>query len=199
MDTLYDHIPGVAALLAAGAFTPGPNNAIVVRRAAAAGVRGALPAIGGVVAGSLALLAVVALGGGALFQALPALRAAIAVAGAVALAALGARLVARRRADGGDAPPAGAGFTALAALQVANPKSWLMVVTAVASLPAADPGVALALLAPLFVVIPVGGLLAWGVAGARLLRRVAPARLDAATGVLLVASAALLAVEAIAC
>lgn len=58
----------IAGLLFVAAGTPGPNNLVVMRTAAAAGFIGALPAVGGVVLGGLALLAVVATGVGAAFH-----------------------------------------------------------------------------------------------------------------------------------
>jgi threonine/homoserine/homoserine lactone efflux protein len=175
-----------AGLIAAAAFTPGPNNFIVMQRAAAAGLRAAAPAIAGVIAGSIALLALVAVGGGALFAAVPGLRLAVTLAGAAALAAAGVRLILRRV----DAPRAAspAGFTALVAFQLLNPKAWTMALTAVAAVP---PGGGAALLAPIFVVIPAAGLTLWGALGRVLAGR---AWLDPLMGVLLVASAALLVV-----
>ena len=58
MNTYY----AVAALIALGALTPGPNNLVVLGAGARGGLWAALPPIAGIVAGSLAMLAVVAAG-----------------------------------------------------------------------------------------------------------------------------------------
>ncbi len=189
MDTFL----ATAGLVAVAAFTPGPNNLIVLRAAARAGVRGALPAIGGVIAGSVALVTVVALGGGALFALAPWLRVVVAVAGCLYLAA-GALplLVGAAPATARDAAPAG--LAALVGFQFLNPKAWVMAWTATSAMPGA-----LARLLPLFVVVPAAGLAAWATLGALLAQRLArPAarrRFDRATGALLLASAALLLAE----
>jgi threonine/homoserine/homoserine lactone efflux protein len=98
-----DALIGAAGAIAAAALTPGPNNFVVMRTAARGGLAAALPAIAGVVLGSLALLALVVAGAGAAFDAVPHLRAALAIAGCLYLVWLGARLL-RGGADGGSGP-----------------------------------------------------------------------------------------------
>ena len=88
-----DAFLALAAVVTVGAITPGPNNWVVMRAAARSGAAGAVPVIAGVVLGSLALLVLVAAGGGAAFEAEPRLRTALAIGGSLYLAALGARLV----------------------------------------------------------------------------------------------------------
>jgi threonine/homoserine/homoserine lactone efflux protein len=200
---------GAAGLIAAATLTPGPNNLVVMRAAARGGVRGALPAIAGVVLGSLALLAVVAAGAGTLFIAVPQARQVLAVAGCSYLVWLGARLFASARdavpadthngAAGGGRLPAGVG--GLVAFQFLNPKSWVLVLTATAAVPAAVGALGLFLrLGPLFLLIATPSLLLWALFGAgveRLLGRRRERRwLDRGLAALLIASALLLLVEA---
>jgi threonine/homoserine/homoserine lactone efflux protein len=190
------HQIAAAGLIAVAAFTPGPNNLIVLSHAARAGLRATMPAIAGVIAGSLVLLAVVAAGGAALFAAVPPLRLLVAAAGAVVLAAGGVAMMLRRPADPGAAPPIPARFAALLGLQLLNPKGWTMVVTAVSTLLGAGAAEGFARLAPLLVVIPAAGLLTWSAAGALFLRALRrSAWFDRVMGALLVASAALLLVR----
>jgi threonine/homoserine/homoserine lactone efflux protein len=191
---------GVVTLVLVAAITPGPNNFVVLRAAARAGLAAALPAIAGIVAGSLALLAVVGAGAGAVFAAEPRLRTLITVGGCAFLAWLGFGLLRPRSGAGTEtaapsraAPPAGA--VALFGFQFLNPKGWIMVLTATA----AAPGVAWWHLAAIFAIIPTLSLLIWSVLGAalsRLLARpAAAARFDRVMGALLVTSAIALVLE----
>jgi threonine/homoserine/homoserine lactone efflux protein len=210
---------GAAGAIAAAALTPGPNNFVVMRTAARGGVRGALPAIAGVALGSLALLAVVVAGAGAVFDAEPRLRAALAVAGALYLVYLGARLLAGGSGGGSAGGPARAeelpaGVAGLFGFQFLNPKSWVLALTATAATPAGWGALArFGRLAALFAVIPTACLLLWaalGAATAATRKRLsggtggerphaggrAGAWLDRALGGLLIASALLLLMEA---
>lgn len=199
---------GAAGVIAAATVTPGPNNFVVMRAAARGGLRGALPAILGVVLGSLALLGVVVAGAGALFNAVSYARQVLALAGCSYLVWLGARLFA-----GGDVEPVSAEQTAVAgnalpagvaglvAFQFLNPKSWVLVLTATAATsPTLGPLSLFLRLGLLFVLIATPSLLLWALFGAGVERVFGkpPRRrwLDRGLGALLVASALLLLVEA---
>jgi len=183
-------ILAVAGLVAIAAITPGPNNLVVLRAASRGGVRGALPAIAGVVLGGLAVLAIASVASGAAFAAAPHLRLAASVAGCLYLAWLGLGLV-RHAGRAGDASrlPA-ASLLGLVAFQFLNPKSWVMVMTALGALPAGAPAGPLAFV---FTVIPTLCLLVWATAGAALARWLARPRVsawvDRAMGVLLIVTA----------
>lgn len=190
-----------AGLVAVAAITPGPNNLIVMRAAARSGVRGAAPAVGGVVLGSVALLAVVVLGGDPLFRAAPGVRTAIAAAGCLYLAGAGASLVLstyRRGATSRElaAPLLPARTVPLFAFQFMNPKGWVMAATAASALDAGGAAATLARLVPLFVVIPTVSLIAWSALGSLLAGALRRPRVriwsDRALGGLLLASALLL-------
>lgn len=190
----------IAGLVLVAAITPGPNNLVVLRTAARAGVAGTAPAIAGIVLGGLLMLALAAAGLGVAFVAVPASRNGIAVAGGLYLAWLGMALVRSGKGDA-DAPAAAlpAGALGLLGFQFLNPKSWAMVLTATAALPAG--GFASRLqLAALFVAIPSVCLLLWSAFGAAMAARLADdhtrRRFDRAMGALLLVSAlALLAAE----
>jgi threonine/homoserine/homoserine lactone efflux protein len=187
-----------AGLLLAAAITPGPNNLVVLREAGRGGVRGAAAAIGGIVLGGLVLLAVVAAGAGALLAAHAPLRSMLAAIGAAYMAWLGTRLLGTRDAARlrDDALPAGA--LGLFGFQFLNPKGWAMVLTLVAAWPATSPAGYLPL-ALLFFTIPLVCLLLWSLVGrllaAQLARPRSRRRFDAAMGLLMLASAALLLVD----
>ena len=157
---------GAAGAIAAAALTPGPNNFVVMRTAARGGIAATLPAIGGVVLGSLVLLGVVVAGAGAAFEAVPHLRMALAIAGCLYLVYLGAQLLRGGSRGGTERAPAPAalaaqdgkpmenvqaaretrnaesqeqlpaGVAGLFAFQFLNPKSWVLVLTATAATPA---------------------------------------------------------------
>jgi threonine/homoserine/homoserine lactone efflux protein len=188
-----------AGLLLAAAITPGPNNLVVLHEAGHGGVRAAAGAIGGIVLGGLALLAVVATGAGALLSTHATLRASLAALGAAYMAWLGVRLLGstsgRASADAMTLPTSALG---LFGFQFLNPKGWAMVTTIVAARPATDAAGYLPLVV-LFTAIPLACLLLWSFAGQRLAAHLARPRsrrrIDAAMGVLLLASAALLLID----
>ena len=198
METFF----AVAGMLTVGAITPGPNNFVVLRTAAKAGLSGAFPAIAGIILGSLGLLLLAAAGGAVLFDLLPGLRLALALAGSLYLACLGLQLIAASFGPNGEGE-AGlrlpAGIAGLAAFQFLNPKSWVLALTAVAAMPPSSPLVLLQL-AGLFVVIPATCLLLWSSCGALMMRALANGRIsswfDRVMGGTLAASAAALIMSA---
>jgi threonine/homoserine/homoserine lactone efflux protein len=199
-QTVEQTLLGTVGLLVAGAMTPGPNNFIVMREAVRAGWRGALPAIAGIVGGSLALLLLAAAGVGTMLAAEPRLARAVAVVGCLYLAWLGVRLLVSSgslEAGAADAPGLPTGIWGIFAFQFLNPKAWLLVLTVTASAQATlGPVAALPPLAALFIVIPSACLALWSGAGVFLERRLrheaAKRWLDRSMGLLLVGSAVLL-------
>jgi threonine/homoserine/homoserine lactone efflux protein len=191
----------IVLIVTVAAVTPGPNNFIVLGAATRGSFISAGPVIVGVLAGSLVLLLIIAAGAGAAFEAEPRLRMALTLVGSFYLAWLGAKLIwggvvnANAAApEGGALPVTGIG---VAGFQLANPKSWLLVTTAVAALPQ-DPSFALSLvaLAAILTVVSTACLTLWALAGAVAAQWLAtpPARrlFDGVMGAALVASAALL-------
>ncbi|MEI7036292.1 LysE family translocator [Fulvimonas yonginensis] len=190
-----------AGLLLAAAITPGPNNLVVLRIASRAGVRAALPAIAGIVGGSLALLALALSGLAAVTGNHPAWRTWLGAGGAAYLGWLGLRLlVTSLRETPADAPADALPATALGlfGFQLLNPKAWVMTLTVVAAWGASGARGWIPL-AVLFVAIPLGCLLLWSACGRLLTKGLAhpPFRrgLDAGMGALLLASAGLLLIE----
>lgn len=193
----------VCGLLCVAAITPGPNNLVVLRASSQAGFRAALPAITGIVLGGLLLLTVMTLGAGPLFMAQPSWRRGVGAVGAIYLAWLGASLfragIAPRPVQTTAASlPLPVGMPELIGFQFLNPKSWVMVLTVLAALPANEPRDYLALVA-LFVLIPIPCLLLWAALGAALARWLARPSIrrgvDGVMGALLVGCAGLLLIE----
>lgn len=191
---------GVAGVIAVAAITPGPNNLVVMRAAAQAGFLGALPAIAGILAGGLVMLALAMAGAGVLFADEPRLYLVIAAGGGAYLCWLGTRLVMNSFAPPRTqaAPPAlPAGAPALFAFQFFNPKSWVLVLTVTAAVQGgAEPTQAWWPLAALFTVIPALCLALWSLLGVAMMGSLGRLRvrgwIDRVLGLLLIASALLL-------
>jgi len=181
-----------AGVLAVAALTPGPNNLIVLRAAAAGGVRGALPAIAGIVLGSLALAGAALAGIGPALTAHPRWRTAVTIGGCAYLCLLGISLF-LPKADA-SAQARAPSFAGLFGFQFLNPKAWVMVLTLTSAVDSAG------LVAALFAAIPTVCLLLWASMGALIsgaLRRPRfGAWFDRTMGALLVLFALLLAAEA---
>ena len=109
------------AACAAGAFTPGPNNAICMSTAVNFGFRRALPFALGVTFGFPILVLATGAGIGRLLSYLPQLHSALKIGGALFLLYLAWRIATARAADGGKmrAP----GFFHALAFQWINPKA----------------------------------------------------------------------------
>lgn len=188
-----------AFLIFAAAITPGPNNVIVMNAGSRAGLVGGCQAVAGVIVGSLLLLALSTGGVAALVVGEPRAHQALSWLGAGWLTWTGGTLILRAGvvADttGSTLPGTVLG---VAAFQLFNPKAWLLVLTATATVTMGDglqPGTVLSLAAVLVGVTTVC-LALWGLAGAVLGPWLAlPSRrkaFDRLMGSVLIASALLL-------
>lgn len=190
---------GVAGALAIACITPGPNNFIVMRAGTRAGLAAALPAILGIVAGSLVMLGLALSGKHLLLTAWPQSMGLLALVGAGYLVWLGLRLCLTRRRhvragappDQGSAPP---GPLRLFAFQFINPKGWALIfAVSAAAGTQASPRAAFMAIAALIVPISALSLLVWAAAGAWMSRWLAAGnralRFDQAMGLLLIACA----------
>ncbi len=193
---------GVAGLIAVAAITPGPNNLVVMRAASHSGFFGALPAIGGILAGGLVMLILVMAGAGLVFAAEPRLYLVITVGGGLYLGWLGGSLVIGSFAtpDPRAVPPdraLPAGATGLFGFQFLNPKSWVMVLTVTAAVQGStELSKGLLPLAALFTVIPAFCLAFWSALGVLMTRWLERPhirnRVDRVMGLLLFVSALML-------
>jgi threonine/homoserine/homoserine lactone efflux protein len=192
---------GLSGLILSAAISPGPNNLMVLQLAGARGMKSALPAIVGIVAGGLVLIALAQFGLDAVMSRYPWLDYVFVAAGGAYLGALGLRLVYRSfgtaETQSESVPVAPLGAPALFVLQFANPKAWVLVLTVSAA--ARSAASAQFVLPLLFVVISSASLLAWAVLGqvaARILQGgLARARFNRVMGALLIASAGSLALS----
>ena len=165
-----------AGLIAVATITPGPNNLLVMRIAARSGFMSALPAMAGVVAGGLAMWALVTAGASVAFQDQPRLYTVITIAGAAYLCWMGARPIVGTFAASGRSLPAETSVRpnspmALFGFQFLNPKGWVLVLTVTAAVGnGAAPLQTSLMLAALFTVIPALCLALWCAMGILMMR-----------------------------
>lgn len=186
----------VLTMVAVAAITPGPNNFIVMSASLRGGVAAALPALTGVIVGSIALLVLVWVGAGTLFEMIPEIQSVLRIAGATYLIWLGICLIrkANRPEGGSDDQALPETIWGVAGFQLLNPKSWVLVVTAVAAV--GGTLVNMVSLAVIFVAVMGLCLTTWSVAGQLISRwlvnRRARRTFDTVMGALLMGSAAML-------
>jgi threonine/homoserine/homoserine lactone efflux protein len=116
-----------------GSITPGPNNAMLLASGLNHGFRRTVPHIAGISLGCVAMLVLVGLGLGAVFEAVPVLYTALRYVGAAYLLWLACTIarsgpMADRQARGRPMT-----FWQAAAFQWVNPKAWILVVGAVST------------------------------------------------------------------
>lgn len=188
----------IALLIFVSAITPGPNNLIVLGKATAQGAKATAPAVLGIVAGGMAMIALAQLGLAELVFDHSRLFAIVLFAGCAYLAWLGISLIVHARAAAEATPPTttrAAGALGLFAFQFANPKAWVLVLTAASAASAAH--VAASTLIALFAAISLASLWTWALLGQAMQRwkRHSPVRVwfERSMGVLLLASTLVLA------
>lgn len=117
---IFNSFAGAAGVVLVAALSPGPNNVVVLRAAAAGDGSRAWPAIGGVVCGGIAMLAGTIAAGSAVLTT-PHFRLGVAIAGATYLAWLGLTMM-RGSASPGKDSPLPAGFYGVFVFQFLNPQ-----------------------------------------------------------------------------
>ena len=186
----------VLTIVFVAAITPGPNNFIVMSASLRGGATAAVPAIAGVIAGSIALLVLVWAGAGTLFEMFPEIQSVLRIAGAAYLIWLGFCLVRKANGPGDseDGPALPETTWGVAGFQLLNPKSWVLVITAIATV--GGTLVSMVVLALTFAVVMGLCLTVWSVAGQLISRWLVDRRsrriFDTVMGVLLMGSAAML-------
>ena len=119
--------------------TPGPNNIMLTASGANFGFRRTIPHMLGVTVGFCFMLAVMGLGLGAVFLALPQLQLVLKIVGATYMLWLAWKVASASAPEDGAAQTAPLTFLQAAAFQWVNIKAWFMCVTTVAIyVPAGD-------------------------------------------------------------
>jgi threonine/homoserine/homoserine lactone efflux protein len=190
----------IALVIFVSAITPGPNNLIVLSMAAERGARGAAPAMLAVIAGGVAMIVLARAGLSMFFLGHHWVLRIITVVGAGYLAWLGVSLIANAQ----EARPAvalsarsTANVMALFMFQFANPKAWILVLTAVSAASAGH--ITTSTLVVLFASISLTSLSLWALLGQAMRRWERHPRVrvafDCVMGASLIASTLVLAVD----
>lgn len=154
----------------AAAFTPGPNNIMLMTSGLNYGFRPSLAHVAGVTIGYSVLLAIVGLGLGAVFTAYPVLQTILKYVGAAYLIYLAYVIAVSKPADPSEAAQGRPmTFTGAALFQLVNVKGWVIAVGSVSAYAAitAYPWNML-LLAAIICVITLASALAWLLMGTAL-------------------------------
>ncbi len=189
-----DQILALAGFAFAGTWTPGPNNMMLAASGATFGWRRTLPHAMGVALGFPAMLFLIALGLGEVFQSSPAFRAALTWAGCAVMLWLAWRIATASAAGRGARRSRPLSFLEAAAFQWVNPKAWLLAIGVAATYASgAAPVLEAAAAAGVFVLAGVTSSQGWSGFGAALSRLLGTGRrlrlFNAAMGGLLALSA----------
>ena len=186
----------VLTIVTIAAVTPGPNNFIVISAAVRGGVSAALPAMAGIIGGSITLLVLIWAGAGTLFEAVPEIQTLLRMAGATYLVWLGISFIHAASQPATQAKAASLPETiwGVASFQLLNPKSWILTIIAISAIGGTANG--LMSLAAIFVVVMGLCLTLWSVAGRLISHLLVEPRykraFDTVMGCLLIVSAAML-------
>jgi threonine/homoserine/homoserine lactone efflux protein len=120
----------LASFIFVGSITPGPNNLMLAASGVGFGLKRTIPHMLGVCVGFFVLVLACGLGIGALLMQTPTAATALKVAGSGYLVYLAWMLRGNFAAEAGGTRTRPMSFSAAVAFQFANPKAWLMGVTA---------------------------------------------------------------------
>jgi threonine/homoserine/homoserine lactone efflux protein len=121
------------AFSAITAFTPGPNNTLLMASGMNFGFKRSLPLVLGVCIGFPFMIACVGLGLGKVFDVFPVLYTALKYAGAAYMLWMAWKIANSGPAGEADADAKPLSFVNMALFQWINPKGWIMSVTALAA------------------------------------------------------------------
>jgi threonine/homoserine/homoserine lactone efflux protein len=127
-----DALLALAGFTFVASITPGPNNLMLAASGVGFGLRRTVPHMLGVCAGFAVLVLACGLGIGALLMQSPTVAVALKLLGSGYLVYLAWRLRDAMTPEGGASRVRPMSFAAAAVFQFANPKAWLMGVTAAA-------------------------------------------------------------------
>jgi threonine/homoserine/homoserine lactone efflux protein len=129
---------GLFVFAGIAAFTPGPNNALLMAAGMNHGFRRSLPLIFGVALGFPLMIGLVGLGLGGIFKVYPLLYTVLKYAGAAYMLYLAWKIATAQPAGQSDATAKPMGFLQMCLFQWVNPKGWIMSVTALSAYTVAE-------------------------------------------------------------
>jgi threonine/homoserine/homoserine lactone efflux protein len=175
------------------AFTPGPNNALLMASGMNYGFRRSMPMLLGVVVGFPLMIGLVGVGLGGLFTVYPLFYTILKFTGAAYMLFLAFKIATAKPADETDVAAKPMGFLQMCLFQWVNPKGWIMAVTSLSAYTLADDYVTgVATVVATFVFMGVTSALTWVGFGAVLKTTMADPRyfriINVSLALLLVAS-----------
>jgi threonine/homoserine/homoserine lactone efflux protein len=129
---------GLFVFAGIAAFTPGPNNALLMAAGMNYGFRRSVPMILGVVVGFPMMIGLVGLGLGGIFKVYPLLYTILKYAGAAYMLYLAWKIATSRPNNDTSIATKPLSFLQMCLFQWVNPKGWVMSVTALSAYTLAD-------------------------------------------------------------
>jgi threonine/homoserine/homoserine lactone efflux protein len=129
---------GLFVFAGIAAFTPGPNNALLMAAGMNYGFRRSVPMILGVVVGFPMMIGLVGLGLGGIFKVYPLLYTILKYAGAAYMLYLAWKIATSRPNNDTSIATKPLSFLQMCLFQWVNPKGWIMSVTALSAYTLAD-------------------------------------------------------------
>ena len=163
----YDVFLALLLFAAISAWTPGPNNTMLMASGINFGFRRTLPHVLGVMIGFPLMIGCIGFGLGQVFERFPIIYTAMKYAGAVYMLWLAWKIATAKPAGAGNVA-AGKPMTFLqaAAFQWINPKAWIMAVTALSTYTvSAHYSIGVAIVVAAFVFVGVGSASTWALFG----------------------------------
>jgi threonine/homoserine/homoserine lactone efflux protein len=124
---------GLFVFAGIAAFTPGPNNALLMSSGMNFGFRRSVPLICGVAVGFPLMIGLIGLGLGRVFEALPILYQVLKYAGAAYMLYLAWKIATAQPATADDKAARPLSFIQMCVFQWINPKGWIMSITALSA------------------------------------------------------------------
>jgi threonine/homoserine/homoserine lactone efflux protein len=174
----FDLFLGLMVFASIAAFTPGPNNTLLMASGINFGFRRTLPLIVGVAIGFPLMIGCIGFGLGKIFEIYPLIYKMMKYAGAAYMVWLAWKIaIAVPSGEGGAAVGQPMTFLQAAAFQWINPKAWVMAVTALSAYTvAADYNFGVAMVVTTAFVMGIGSATTWAMFGVGLKHVLSDAR-----------------------
>ena len=128
-----EFLPSLLLFVVSAAFTPGPNNLLIMSSGLNFGVRRSVPHLLGICFGFPAMVIVIGFGAGVLFERFPIIHHVIKVLGVLYLSYLAWRIATAETGSSTSERTKPFTFIEAALFQWVNPKAWIMATSAVAT------------------------------------------------------------------
>ena len=115
------------------AFTPGPNNTLLMASGMNFGFRRTLPMVAGITIGFPLMIGLIGLGLGRIFEVYPVFYQVLKYAGAAYMLYLAWKIATAQRSNGGESDAKPIGFLQTCLFQWINPKGWIMAITSLSA------------------------------------------------------------------